>query len=231
MGVIIDNKLNFSAHIDKICKKVNSKSFLIARSIHLFTNKIRPTLFKLLIQPNFDYCCTLFIKTSKANRDRLEKCFNKSIHRILKINISTLIPENQILELVKFNILPIFYRQILHFSSFLYKIVTYENSQLFNMIQENNKSYINNHESQTRPTTRNNYIPPNCNSDFKKHSFTHLSVLTLNSFLSNFITNQKIEKIEKKQKISLKSYFFNNIQSKDDSNNFVKKLKLIFFGT
>ena len=98
LGVIIDNKLNFSAHIDKICKKVNSKSFLIARSIHLFTNKIRPTLFKLLIQPNFDYCCTLFIKTSKANRDRLEKCFNKSIHRILKINISTLIPENQIPE-------------------------------------------------------------------------------------------------------------------------------------
>ena len=225
MGVIIDNKLDFSSHIDKICKKVNSKSFLIARSIHLFTNKIRPTLFKLLIQPNFDYCCTLFIKTSKANKNRLEKCFRKSIHRILKINISTLIPEDQIPVLIKFNILPLIYRQILHFSSFLYKIVTYENSQLFNMIQENDKSYMNNHKSQTRPATRNNYIPPKFKTNFKKHSFTHLSVLTLNSFLSSFITKQKIEKNEKKQKISLKSFFFQKIQSKD----FVKNL--VFFGT
>ena len=39
LGVTIDYKLNFSAHIKKLCKSVNSKAFLLSKSHRLFLSR------------------------------------------------------------------------------------------------------------------------------------------------------------------------------------------------
>jgi hypothetical protein len=88
LGVMIDNRLRFNEHIKKICNKVNSTTSLLAKSSHLFPKNFRTVLFKLFIIPNFDYCGTLFMKLqSQRGIDKLEKNYNKSIRRILKINL------------------------------------------------------------------------------------------------------------------------------------------------
>ena len=54
LGVIIDNKLLFSSHILSLSKKVNSKYFLLSKSLYLFSSSFRPILFT-----NYSYNLTL----------------------------------------------------------------------------------------------------------------------------------------------------------------------------
>ena len=65
LGVVIDHKLKFTAHINHLCKKANSKAYLIKKSLFLFNFKFRVLLFKLFIIPHFDYCASLFIYLKK----------------------------------------------------------------------------------------------------------------------------------------------------------------------
>jgi hypothetical protein len=80
LGFIIDNKLSFENQIVSICKKVNSITGLLAKSSYLFTDKIKPTLFKLFVMNRFEYCGVALIHlTNRSIFSRLEKCFAKSI--------------------------------------------------------------------------------------------------------------------------------------------------------
>ena len=56
LGVIIDNKLSFDSHIDRICKKVGQKLSALSR-ISAFTdlNK-RQILFQSMIKSQFMFC-------------------------------------------------------------------------------------------------------------------------------------------------------------------------------
>ena len=108
LGVLVDNKLSFSEQCSNICSKVNSKTFLLNKSLYLFTKSFVPILFKIFIQSQFDYCSTLIIHFSdKSNHSRLNTCFAKSIHRLLKLKLYSSTPEEQYNVLFsKFNILP-----------------------------------------------------------------------------------------------------------------------------
>ena len=53
LGVIIDNKLSFDSHIDRICKKVGQK--LSALSAFTDLNK-RQILFQSMIKSQFMFC-------------------------------------------------------------------------------------------------------------------------------------------------------------------------------
>ncbi|MDQ5930176.1 MAG: hypothetical protein QG594_1963 [Bacteroidota bacterium] len=185
LGVILDNKLKFSSHIYTTCNKINSKSFLLSRSLHLFSTSFRPILFKLFIQSYFDYCSSLFLHSNKADRNRLEKSFNKSIYRLLKLNIFTLNSSQQLTILSKFKILPSLYRQLFHFTNFLFKIVTYKNSSLYNKIMKYSKSSKS--TSSNNRCTRYLYDDPSFKTNFYKFSFTRISI----KFLNNFLLNKK----------------------------------------
>ena len=76
LGVIIDNRLNFEDQVISICKKVNSLTCLLTKGSYLFTNKIKPTLFKLFIMNRFEYYGSAwFPSINQQCLDRLEKCF------------------------------------------------------------------------------------------------------------------------------------------------------------
>jgi hypothetical protein len=87
-------------------------------------------LYKIFIQSQFDYCSSLFIHLLKQDRDRLERCFRKSIARLLKINLQQNDHKVQFSILIKYNILPLFYRQFFHFISFLFKLIIFKHSVL-----------------------------------------------------------------------------------------------------
>jgi hypothetical protein len=67
LGVTIDHMLKFDLHSSNLCKKINAKTFLLSKSIFLFTEKFRSTLFKLLFNLTSTivhlYFCTYLILT------------------------------------------------------------------------------------------------------------------------------------------------------------------------
>ena len=55
LGVTIDNKLDWSSHIDKLTKKVASGIVAIKRIRHLVPQATLHLIYQALIQPHFDY--------------------------------------------------------------------------------------------------------------------------------------------------------------------------------
>jgi hypothetical protein len=203
LGVIIDNKLKFSSHISSICKKINAKTFLLSRTLYLFSHKFRPTLYKLFIQTHFDYCSSLYLHMQNTtDRIMLEKTFIKSIHRLLGIDINGFDFKEQFAALKNYNIFPIIYRQLFHFCSFIHKIENNIRSTLFYKISK--------HRSTSISQTRRIYVLPMFKTNFYKFSFTTISINFYNSFLHNY-NNIQSDKRSKKQPVeSLKSYFSNS---------------------
>jgi len=180
LGEIIDNKLTFEPHIKNICKNVNTKTHLLNKSLYLFTETFKPILFKLFIQSRFDYCSTLILHHSnKNNKDRLTKCFKKSIDRILKIRLYTLNTEQQFHTLNDLNILPLELRHFFRFSTFLFSTVKNNNTLI--------SKYLNKNLSLTK--TRNKYLQPKHCKSFFKFSFISISIKLLNHFISSQIDN------------------------------------------
>jgi len=171
LGVTIDNKLNFDPHIRNTISKVNSKTFILLLNLKSFPQNFRSTLFKLFIVPIFDYCSTTFIHLgNKTRRNRLQHCFNRSIKRLINVQLDGLCEEEQLKLLKPFNILPLFYRQFYHFCCFI--IIVLKNTNL-----DINKSLLE------RKTTRDNYEQPIAKTSFMQNSFVNISVKTLNLFL------------------------------------------------
>ena len=56
LGVIIDDRLDWSGHIEKITKKVASGIGAIKRIMHLVPQSTLHLIYQALIQPHFDYC-------------------------------------------------------------------------------------------------------------------------------------------------------------------------------
>ena len=204
LGVIIDNKLKFSAQISETCKKVNKKTFLLSKSLFLFSDNFKHILFKLFIQTYFDYCSTLYIYLStKFDRDRLEVTFYKSINRILEVNLLRSTEEERFEKLKKYKILPISYRKFYYFSNFIYKLLLNGKTKLFYKLCEFKKQSCENIQ------TRHLYTQPIFKTNYYKYSFIKISTEFLNRFLSSYIkscTNNK----EKHKNMSLIKHFTKN---------------------
>ena len=182
LGVTVDNKFTFDTHIHNICSKVNSKTVLIIKNLKAFPYKFRTTLFKLFIVPVFDYCSTTFIHLgNKTRRNKIQSCFNRSIKKILYVELESLREEQQ-LDALKFsNILPPFHRQFYHFCCFIFIVLQNSKLDLFGMLND-------------RKTVRNNYTQPLASTKFLQNSFLILSIKTLNLFLDKLYTNSVTKK-------------------------------------
>ena len=110
LGVKIDNKFTFDSHIGNIVSKVSSKTNILLRNIKSFPYCFRISLFKLFIVPNFDYCSSVFIHlVNKTRNNRIKKSFNRSMKRLLNVEIDLLTENEQLAKLKEFDILPPFY--------------------------------------------------------------------------------------------------------------------------
>ena len=76
LGVYIDKNLTWKLHIDKTCKKLVSKLFLLKRIQYFLTPDVKQLFYNAYITPIFDYGCVIW---SKAN--------TVDIHRITKLQI------------------------------------------------------------------------------------------------------------------------------------------------
>ena len=182
LGVTIDNNLTFDAHISNIISKVNSKTFLILKNLKSFPYAFRTILFKLFIVPIFEYCSTTFIHLGNKKRgSKLQNCFNRSIKKLLYIELDHLSEQEQLVALKKSNILPPFYRQFYHFCCFIIIILKNTKLDLFNILNSNK-------------TVRNNYTQPLALTKFMQNSFLVISIKTLNLFLEKLYSKSLSKK-------------------------------------
>ena len=152
---------------------MSSLTCLLTKCSYLFTDKFKPTLFKLFIMNRFEYCGSAFLHSiNQQCLDRLEKCFAKSILRFLKMNIFSLTGKDEFTFLSKFNIFPLKYRLFFHFCTFLFNL--FKNNNIFTT-KDNNYKKIN--------ALQGIFIVTN----YGKYSFLTISTKLLNSFIAKHL--------------------------------------------
>ena len=60
LGIIIDNNLTWSQHVDKVGKKITTNLWLLSRIKEYLTIPQRVKFYKTYIQPHIDYCNTVW---------------------------------------------------------------------------------------------------------------------------------------------------------------------------
>ena len=121
--------------------------------------------------------------SNQIHSERLNKCFAKSITRLVKVNLyckkskSLESLENQYSLLAKYNILPLKLRNFFHFCTFLFNICKNKNTSLYSKFTVKNN------------ITGTKYVQPICKKAYKTYSFVNISVKILNKFLAAHLTD------------------------------------------
>ena len=61
LGVLIDNKLSFDAHIQQVCQKAKCTIGVLLRMKNLVPEKTKLDLFKEVILPKLNYCSLVWL--------------------------------------------------------------------------------------------------------------------------------------------------------------------------
>jgi len=78
LGVTIDDRVDWSGHIEKVTKKVASGVAAIKRIRHLVPQATLHLIYQALIQPHFDYCNIVWGNCEITLRNKLEKLQNRA---------------------------------------------------------------------------------------------------------------------------------------------------------
>ena len=78
LGVTIDNKLDWSSHIDKLTKKVASGIGAIKRITHLVFRATLHLIYQALIKPHFDYCNIVWGNCGITLLNKIQKLQNRA---------------------------------------------------------------------------------------------------------------------------------------------------------
>ena len=101
LGLIIDNRLSWSNHVNELCKKVTSAIGALRRIRPLISQSTAVLVYNSLIQPHFDYCSLVWDGLSDQLSDKLQKLQNRAGRVILKANYGTI--SSQLLDILKWD--------------------------------------------------------------------------------------------------------------------------------
>ena len=89
LGIYLDERLAFDAHIEDLCKKICSGIGVLRRIKSLVPKECLLKLYKSLIQPYFDYCSPLWDTCDKTLKDNLQTLQNRAARIIYGANYDT----------------------------------------------------------------------------------------------------------------------------------------------
>ena len=78
LGVVLDNYLSWDRHIEMIYKKVYPKIGVLYRLSKFISRPILNIIYNTLIQPDFDYCISVWGNCPKIHFERLQKLQNRA---------------------------------------------------------------------------------------------------------------------------------------------------------
>ena len=78
LGVTIDNKLTWTEHIDKMCKKANRTLGFLKRNLKTKNKDIKKGAYSSLVRPLLEYSCTVWDPYQDKQIDKIEKIQNSA---------------------------------------------------------------------------------------------------------------------------------------------------------
>jgi hypothetical protein len=125
LGVLIDNKMNFSGHVRLMRVAINKKLYSIEKLFFL-PKSVKLQFFKTFIMPHFDYCFSLAIYFSKHAIQSLANCFYICLYILfnLKFKVSYSDDFNTVNnELESLGLNEFIHRLIIKLSTFVHKLL------------------------------------------------------------------------------------------------------------
>ena len=89
LGVVLDNKLNFSEHVKLMCSKPNSKIGVLTKMRKLVPEKTKQRLFKSVILPGLNYCLIVWLFIRASDKRKLERMQEKGLRAVFNDNTSS----------------------------------------------------------------------------------------------------------------------------------------------
>ena len=114
LGVLIDNNLTWTNHIDAVAKKIVSN--LLSRIKSYLTSNQRVQFYKSYVQPHIDYCNAIWGGTSQRNLDRIYRLQKRVCKIILDYQYDNITDSME-----EFKILNIYERIYLKKAKFMFK--------------------------------------------------------------------------------------------------------------
>ena len=85
LGVILDNKLNWKAHITSVGKKVNRVLYTLRFIRQCTTEALRIKLVQALVVPHLDFCSVVYLDCSTDLHDRIQRLSNSCLRYIFGV--------------------------------------------------------------------------------------------------------------------------------------------------
>ena len=89
LGLYIDEHLNWSTHIDHLCKLISSKISLLQQLSNYVPTHAQKLFYQGFILPLLDYGCVTWGSTSSTNINRLSKLQIRAARIILQADFDT----------------------------------------------------------------------------------------------------------------------------------------------
>ncbi len=92
LGVNIDQALNWSSHINTVCKMISSKIGVLRRLSNVLPSHILNTVYNSIVKPHFDYCVSVWGYYNVTDIDQLQKLQNRAariVSGVFDFNISS----------------------------------------------------------------------------------------------------------------------------------------------
>lgn len=180
LGIILDSELRFRDHL----KKLNQKSYMALKILynnrHILSFKLKKTLCESLVLSNFNYCDFVYGHClDNISKSRIQKVQNACARFIFGLRKYDHI-SHTFLEL---NWLKMDSRRLLHFCTFIYKILNEPNSPV--SVRERLVPRCNVHSVNIRH--RGRLTQPHHQSALFQRSFTYNAVRAYNSLPNNLI--------------------------------------------
>ena len=100
LGVVIDNCLSWNDHVEYLYKKISPKLGILYRLSKFLSKPILNTIYLTLIQPDFDYCISLWGNCSSGNINKIQKLQNRAA-RIVSNENNWNISSSELIEQLK----------------------------------------------------------------------------------------------------------------------------------
>ena len=89
LGVTIDNKLRFNAHIMEICKTAQQKLSALIRHSHILKFKKRRILLKSFIESQFGYCPLVWMFHDRGVENKINRVHERALRCVYRDDVST----------------------------------------------------------------------------------------------------------------------------------------------
>ena len=138
MGVIIDEKLNFNDHIDKITKKAKNYTSSLSRILHYLNDTNSSILFNTFFYSCFSYCPLIWMCSTKTANNKINKIHKRALRLKCGVNNANFTELLAINEIQSIHI-----RNIRYLMSEMYLSLNKKNPKfMWNMFEKNPRNYL-----------------------------------------------------------------------------------------